>query len=149
LPNIKVLRGSAELIEISDNFYKITPPPMPQGWKWRFSFGPVNRLAEVHLNTAEKTADIKLDSKVFDDKNILEGSKIFMCFHEIGHLIHGPNEAACDRFAFYNSLRAGVSPYICYVTMRQFMPEHYQYRVNEMFKNLAINSHLKNDLENE
>lgn len=69
-----------------------------------------------------------------------------MIFHEIGHLIHGPNENACDKFAFYHALAAGVSPFLCYVAIRTYMPEHYNDRVIDMGVNLIDNKHLKNDI---
>lgn len=70
-----------------------------------------------------------------------------MIFHEIGHLIFGPAEEKCDRYAFYHSLAAGVSPFLCYIAIRTYMPEHYNYRIFEMFRNLQDNIHLKNEVD--
>jgi hypothetical protein len=147
LPNIVVKQGKAEFIGTSQNFYNITPPPMPKGWNVSFSEGYVDKIAEININYLGKTAAVKLDSKIFNNKDIPEGCKVFAIFHEIGHLIHGPDEASCDKFAFYHALRAGVSPFLCYVMIRAYMPEHYAYRIISMYNNLLENLHLKHDID--
>lgn len=145
IPNIVVKKGKAEFIEVKDNFYNITPPPEPKGWKVSINYDNVSKIASVNVNTQDKTAAVKLDKSIFKDPNVPEGCKVFMIFHEIGHLIYGPHEHLCDKYAFYHALRAGVSPFLCYVALRAYMPEHYNYRIEEMFKNIIANEHLKND----
>ncbi|GIV28686.1 MAG: hypothetical protein KatS3mg027_2500 [Bacteroidia bacterium] len=54
-----------------------------------------------------------------------------------------------DKYAFYQSLRNGISPFLCYVAIRAFMPPSYNYRIVEMGKNLLINNHLKNMIDYE
>jgi hypothetical protein len=117
---------------------------MPKGWRVSVDVGNVARLAEIFIDEFRRSAHINLDEHIFEDKDIAEGSKLFMYFHEIGHLIHGPDESACDEFAFYHSLRAGVSPYLCYLAIFAFMPEHYQYRVDHLEALLNKNSYLQN-----
>lgn len=70
-----------------------------------------------------------------------------MVFHEIGHLVFGSVEEACDKYAFYHALAAGVSPFVCYLAIRAYMPEHYNYRIFEMFKNLVDSKHLNGDIQ--
>lgn len=141
--DIKVLRGRAQFLGTQPNFYRITPPALPQGWNISFSKKPVSRRAEIFINGSNKTAAINLDTSLFNDKTIPEGCKVFMVFHEIGHLIYGPAEEKCDEFAFWHSLYAGVSPFLCYVAIRAFMPAHYAYRIEHLGKILEKNPQLK------
>jgi len=131
---------------ISNNFYDVKPEPLPAGWSVSFGQGFVDRIACINIDYKGKTAAVQLDSDIFNDKSIPEGCKVFMVFHEIGHLIYGPDESACDRFALQHALRAGVSPYLCYIAIRAFMPEHYNERIIDMAENILQNSHLKNDV---
>lgn len=148
MPNIRVKQGAAELVGISENPYNVTPPPMPEGWNFSITGGKVQHIASINIDYKNKKAAIKLDDILFNDPEVPEGCKIVMLFHEMGHLIFGPDEAACDRFAFYHALRAGVSPFLCYLTIRTYMPEHYNYRIIEMFNNIEKNSNLTLDYEN-
>ncbi len=72
-----------------------------------------------------------------------------MFFHEIGHIIHGPAEEKCDEFAFWHALKAGVSPFTCYVALRAYMGDHYGYRVEHLGKILMSNPNLKNNTDND
>ena len=146
MPNIVVKQGKAELIGTSQNFYGIIPPPMPKGWAVSFGSAEVEKIAEITIDYAGKSANVLLDKNIFFDKNVPEGCKVFMIFHEIGHLLYAADEAACDKFAFYHALRAGVSPFLCYVAIRSYMPKQYAYRVEAMYNNLINNYNLKNDL---
>lgn len=112
-----------------------------------FNVGNEPSKASINIDYLGRNASIKIDQSIYNDKKIPEGCKVFMIFHEIGHLIFGSAEEMCDRFAFYHSLRAGVSPFLCYATIRAYMPEHYNYRIEEMFKNLMAHQNLKNDYE--
>lgn len=117
---------------------------MPKGWKTSFNSGNVSRIAQVTIDHLSRVADIEIDQKILNDKDIPEGCKVFMVFHEYGHLIHGPDERACDEFAFYHALRAGVSPFLCYAAIGAFMPAHYEYRVDHLENLLLDNSYLQN-----
>lgn len=119
---------------------------MPQGWNISFQLGDDERVASILFDSGIKKASVKLDKKIFTDPNIPEGCKVFAMFHEMGHLIHGPAEHKCDEFAFYHALRAGVTPFMCYVALRAFMPEHYNYRIVELGNKLLQNEQLKNDV---
>ena len=68
-----------------------------------------------------------------------------MIYHEMGHLLYGSKEHFCDLYAFTHSLYHGVSPFLCYAAIRAYMPEHYNYRVVEMGKNLLKYNELVND----
>lgn len=118
---------------------------MPQGWTVSFNIGKEAKKASITVDFKGKTAHSVLDDEIFNDPNVPEGCKIFMIFHETGHLIYGPDEAACDRYAFYHSLRYGVSPFLCYVAVRAFLTGHNSYRIKEMFDNIMQHQHLKND----
>lgn len=116
---------------------------MPKGWKVSVTTGREGRKASILIDHLGHSANINLDENIFNSKNVPEGCKTFMFFHEIGHLVYGPDENACDKYAFLHSLRAGVSPFLCYVAIRHFMPEHYNDRIIDMGKNLLEYEHLK------
>lgn len=120
---------------------------MARGWDLDFSKAEVDRLASITIDYKGKRASVHLDRGIFDNPDVPEGCKVFMLFHEAGHLHFGPAEELCDEFAFYNALRVGVSPFLCYVAIRTYMPEHYDYRVERLGKILLSLPHLKNDIE--
>lgn len=144
--DIKILKGSAQFLGTDNNFYNITAPELPDGWEINITQGPEAKIASVTIYDASRRANINLDNKIFNDPEIPEGCKVFMIFHELWHLRFGPDENRCDRYAFYSSLAAGVSPYLCYIAIRHFMPEHYNDRVVDMGLNLLQNEHLQNDI---
>lgn len=117
---------------------------MPQGWNLSFDTQKVERVAQVVIDYKKRNAQISFDTKIFNDKNIPEGIKIFLLFHEIGHLIYGPAEELCDEFSFWCSLRLGVTPYTCFLALLMYMPKHYQYRVDRLQKIILSNPQLKN-----
>jgi hypothetical protein len=115
---------------------------MPKGWKISAGIGKVARVAQITIDERKKKGEILMDSNVFEDPDIPEGCKIFMLFHEFGHLIHGANESACDEFAFWHSLRAGVTPFTCFLALALYMPKHYSYRVERLGKLILKNPQL-------
>lgn len=132
---------------IQENFYNVNPPALPHGWDLSFRIGEDPKKASITVDELKRTADVNLDPGIYENKDVPEGCKVFILFHEIGHLLYGPKENNCDRFAFYHSLRAGVSPFLCYVALRAYMPEHYNERVLELGELILENEHLKNDIE--
>ncbi len=141
-----VKSGKVEFIGTSENFYNVNPPPLPQGWKISIDYGTESKIAAVTVYKKEKVASIVLDSGIFKDPNIPEGCKVFMIFHELGHLIYGPAENKCDEFALLHSLRAGVSPFLCYLAIRAYMPSHYNYRIVELGNKILSNNQWRNDI---
>lgn len=140
---INVLRGSVQLLGNTENFFEVNPPALPIGWGIAAGIGNVSRVAEVFIDRGKKTAKINLDSDIFENPELPEGCKIFMFFHEIGHLIHGPDEAACDEFAFWHALRVGVTPFLCFFALAAYMPDHYAYRVEKLGNIILSNPQLK------
>lgn len=139
----KAKTGAIKLLRVEDNFFKIDPPPFPRGWSFTKKIGHVSRIAEIHVNQKNKTGDINLDERIFNDPNVPEGCKIFMFFHEIGHPIYKHKEELCDEFAFWHALRAGVSPLMCFLALAAYMPENYMYRVERLKKIMLNNPWLK------
>ena len=66
-----------------------------------------------------------------------------MFFHEIGHPIYREKEELCDEFAFWHALRAGVSPFMCFLALAAYMPDHYRYRVERLGQIILQNPQLK------
>jgi hypothetical protein len=144
LPDDAVLiRGHAKFLGTKENFFNVTPPPMPIGWDVKTGVGKVARIAQIQIDSKTRKGKITLDSQIFEDRNVPEGCKIFMFFHEIGHLKHGPDEGACDRFAFWHALRVGVTPFMCFVALAAYMPESYLYRVQALKDLMLSNPQLK------
>jgi hypothetical protein len=133
----------------SENPYNIQDIPVPQGWKIHFDIDAVARRAQILIDRNGKKAQVKLDKDVFLSKEVPQGVKAFIIYHEIGHIYFKEKEELADKYAFYMALRNGVSPFLCYVAIRAFMPSHYDYRVIEMGKNLLLNNHLKNYIDYE
>jgi hypothetical protein len=144
--DIRVKRGRASLLGVQDNFYGVNPLPLPQGWSLNFALADVPRKAEINIDYRRKKASAKFDRSIFEDKGVPEGCKIFMFFHELGHLIFGPDEAACDEYAFWHALRAGVSPFLCYVAIRHYMPQGAEYRIERLGQLLLMHPQLRNDV---
>lgn len=126
-----------------DNFFGVNPPPLPAGWDVSTNVSRVARIAQITIDKRKRTGEILLDASIFEDPDVPEGCKIFMYFHEIGHLKFGPDETACDRFAFWHALRAGVTPFLCFVALAAYMPEHYEYRVENLGNLILENPHLR------
>lgn len=145
--NIRVRNGRAQLLGVQENFYNIDPPPRPQGWDVDFKLADVPRKAEISINYRNKKASAKLDREIFESQHVPEGCKIFMVFHEEGHLLFGPAEELCDEFAFWQALRAGVSPFLCYVAIRHYMPQGAEYRIERLGKLLLAHPELKNRID--
>lgn len=144
LPKDTVLvRGRIRLLGVTDNFFQVTPPPLPKGWDLKARLGEVSRIAQIEVNSKKKTGNITLDRRVFEDKSVIEGCKVFMLFHEIGHPIYLANESACDEFAFWHALRAGVTPFLCFLALAAYMPENYKYRVERLGNLILKNPQLK------
>lgn len=116
---------------------------MPKGWNLSADISDVSRVAQITIDKLSRTGKIELDRQIFEDPEVPEGCKIFMFFHEIGHLIHGANEGACDEFAFWHALRVGVTPFMCILGLTAYMPEHYQYRVERLAYLMKSNPQLK------
>lgn len=144
--DVVVKNGSAKFLGKSENYYNVTPEPLPKGWNVSFSGGSVDRIACINIDGKEKTASVNLDDGIFNDPEIPEGCKVFMVFHEIGHLKYGPDEEACDWFACQHAMRAGVSPFLCYIAIRAFMPAHYDHRIISLAEKIELYyPHLKNE----
>lgn len=105
--------------------------------------GNVSKIAEITIDSVKRTGNIVLDKNIFDDPNVPEGCKIFMFFHEIGHPIYKEREELCDEFALWHALRAGVSPFMCFLALATYMPEQYNYRVERLGKIILKNPQLR------
>jgi hypothetical protein len=138
-----VISGQVQSLGKQENFFNITPPPMPQGWHVSAGIGRVARIAQITIDKRLRTGKILLDASIFEDPNVPKGCKIFMFFHEIGHLQFGPDEKACDAFAFWHAVRVGVTPFLCFVALASYMPEHYEDRVTELGNLIRSNPQLK------
>lgn len=117
---------------------------MPRGWDLTFRTAYEDKKASISIHERAKCAAVKLDHNIFDNKNVPDGCKIFIIFHEMGHLIHGPDEEGCDEFAFWHALRAGVTPFLCYVAIRHYMPAYYASRIERLGMLLKRNPQFKN-----
>lgn len=115
---------------------------MPDGWNFKIGHSNVSRVAEIYLDYKGRSGRINLDKSLFESPDIPEGCKVFMLFHEFGHAIHGPREELCDEFAFWNALAVGVSPFLCFVALKAFMPQHYDYRVIRLANIMKANPYL-------
>ena len=136
-------KGSAQLVGIKENFFEIDPPALPRGWRFSAGISKVARVAQIKIDYKKKTGQIELDSDVFENPQIPEGCKVFMFFHEIGHTIFREKEELCDEYAFWHSLRAGVTPFTCFLALAMYMPAHYQYRVDRLKRIILNNLQLK------
>lgn len=105
--------------------------------------GEVARIAQIDIDSKKRTGDITLDASIFEDKGVPEGCKIFMVFHEMGHPIYKSDEEACDEFAFWHALRAGVTPFLCFLALAAYMPERYEFRVERLRQLILKNPQLK------
>lgn len=141
--DVQAVKGGLRLLRTEDNFFRVTPPPLPRGWSFTKETGRVSRIAEIRIDQRNKTGDIRLDERVFSNPDVPEGCKIFMFFHEIGHPIYRQREELCDEFAFWHALRAGVSPMMCFLALAAYMPEGYLYRVERLKKIMLQNPWLK------
>jgi hypothetical protein len=139
----RAVRGNIQFLGIQDNFFNVNPPPMPKNWTFSAKMGPVSKIAEITIDTLKKTGSIVLDQQIFNDPNVPEGCKIFMFFHELGHPQFKEKEHLCDEFAFWHALRAGVSPFMCFLALAAYMPEQYNYRVERLAKLILRNPQLK------
>lgn len=101
------------------------------------------RIAQIEIDQKRKKGNITLDKRIFDDKGVPEGCKVFMLFHEIGHPIYRADEAACDEFAFWHALRAGVTPFLCFIALAAYMPQSYEYRVQRLGKLIENNPQVR------
>jgi hypothetical protein len=139
----RVIRGQVELLGIKDNFFEVEPAPMPKGWKFSARTGKVSRIAEISVDYKNKTGDIVLDSRVFEDREVPQGCKIFMFYHELGHPLFKANEKLCDEFALWHALRDGVTPFLCFLALAAYMPDHYQDRVENLGRIILNHPQLK------
>lgn len=128
---------------VKDNFFGVTPPPLPVGWSFDVGKGSVARIAENFVDQRNKSGKITLDKKVFDDPDIPEGCKVFMFFHELYHPVYREREELCDEAAFWHALRVGVTPFMCYLALKAYMPANYEYRVQRLEKIILQNPWLR------
>ncbi|TAJ75201.1 MAG: hypothetical protein EPO42_14190 [Gallionellaceae bacterium] len=102
----------------------------------------MTRVAQIEVDQKNKSGRITLDRRIFEDKEVMEGCKVFMLFHEIGHPIYKADEGACDEFAFWHAIRAGVTPFLCFLALAAYMPKSYEYRVERLAQLILKNPQL-------